>query len=123
MALISPKNETAGTLRLYFIASGLLLLINLAMTGFTTSFMYQNLYSDWIAVVVTITAISYLYFGLALTQYLAPAKVKIIKAWLVISFFLVAAANLAEMDYVSLIITALIVWYLFSAVSRLSKAI
>lgn len=123
MALISPKNETAGTLRLYFIASSLLLLINLAMTGFTTSFMYQNLYSDWIALVVSITAISYLYFGLALTQYLAPAKVKIIKAWLVISFFLVAEANLAEMDYVSLIITALIVWYLFSAVSRLSKAI
>ena len=123
MAFISPKNETVGSLRLYFIVSGLLLLVNLSMAGFTSPFMYQNLYSDWIALVVTITGISYLYFGLALKQYLSPAKVNILKIWLVLSFLLVAAANVATMDYISMVITALIVFYLFSAVSRLSKAL
>lgn len=124
MLFFNPKNESITSLRLYFFAIAVGTMAYAMTAGFYKAPSLSLLDSSLSSVIQIASAISFLYFGLTLKNFLVPTKVRILRFFIVISFLAIAATFTVLnniFDYISLIIDMLVTWYLYSAITHLSS--
>ena len=124
MAIISPKNETATSLRLYFLVGGILILIYELTNEFTTAPELTVSTLGIPSMLVIVASLVLIYLAITLKKLLNPAKIKTVH---ILIFFALALSLLAglltkELDYISIGVQALYFWYLYAATKRLAHS-
>ncbi|MEO6536192.1 MAG: hypothetical protein ABIT47_00735 [Candidatus Paceibacterota bacterium] len=129
--------ESSTSLRLFFGAIAVLYLISFGFFSLAMSFIGlggEYLFGSVSAImgflVGIIEAIILLYFAITLPKYLNAEKVKYVKWFLIISFLLALIPGISSWvmsqtapNIISIVVSALVTWYLFHNVSRLSRPV
>lgn len=130
---INPKNETRTTLKWYFIVIGILIPLSIITSSFEsypslTSVLGSNLREAITGIGILILGAGWLYFGVRINTYLQGSKSSIIYAWLAVSAiasitsWVFESFNGLEIWFIAgLILELFILWYIYAAVSNLSK--
>ncbi|OGJ08661.1 hypothetical protein A3I95_02865 [Candidatus Nomurabacteria bacterium RIFCSPLOWO2_02_FULL_44_12] len=124
--------ESITSLRWYF---GLVGVVYILVSGLVVVLLGRsnslNLlhYSSVASMIVTIIfALGFIYFATALPKYIASGKIHFVQKFLIINFAVGVLlifwryAETGSLAYSNLVISALLTWYLYANIKRLSKS-
>lgn len=134
MSFINPKNESILSLSAYFIVGGLLSTAYQVTDGFTASPALQipttTFFESFVFLFSLAISLGILFFGITLKKFISPSRVKYLKFFIIISYGLglilstIDALKNAEVNLsfiISTVVGLLIIWYIYTAISSLSK--